>query len=376
MRLRFIVILVLFSLFLRLNVVYSASTYDPNLICVDPSIVFNPNYIYNWTFAEAWLYIRSDWDRSPECSKGPIKHILNSAGTAYKFWYCMSYGQRCEYLGIGPESVTADIGNCNNGQIRNYTGQQFTGNLNIISGVSSDANASCIPYASQQCEAVMVQVQCCPEGSVAWYVDMNNNSMFYVVTGVADCVPFPEQWLDGLNYSTPVSTPTPTPVSTPTPTPTSTLTPMPTSPDVTPTPSPTSTPLTYPGYTPAPTVVYSTPVYSESVVPTPDNDGTVKDSNIDDIEYNSQVPDVGQGLVEDDTWLDTVFNLFLNHPLVDVIKGSKITTSGELCSLSVNLYGSVVEISFCDLVNYVEIFGYFVTVCASIYAYFIIFRVS
>ena len=117
-------------------------------------------------------------------------------------------------------------------------------------------------------------------------------------------------------------------------------------------------------------------MYIERVVSTPIEDGTVIDSDIDGIEYNSQVPDEGQDLVEDDTWLDTIFDLFSNHPLVDVIKGSKITTSGELCSLSVNLYGSVIEISFCDLVDYVEIFGYFVTVCASIYAYFIIFRVS
>ena len=99
-------------------------------------------------------------------------------------------------------------------------------------------------------------------------------------------------------------------------------------------------------------------------------------SNIDDIEYNSQVPDVGQDLTEDDTWLDTIFGLFTNHPLVSVIRGSKITTSGEVCSLSVNLYGKVIEITFCDLVSYLEIFGYFITVCASIYAYFIIFRVS
>ncbi len=212
------------------------------------------------------------------------------------------------------------------------------------------------------------------------YVDMCSGELYWVCNGNCDGAVDPLIVWDGQSTPTPIlPTPTPTPpIPTPTPTPTPTpsqATPTPS--QATPTPSQsTPTPPPYPGYTPAPPVVYSSPVYSSTVVPTPTDNGTVLDSDIDGIEYNSQVPDEGQDLVEDDTWLDTIFNLFSNHPLVDVIKGSKITTSGELCSLSVNLYGSVIEISFCDLVDYVEIFGYFVTVCASIYAYFIIFRVS
>ena len=213
------------------------------------------------------------------------------------------------------------------------------------------------------------------------YVDMCSGQLYWVCNGNCDGVVDPLVVWDGQPMPTPTPTPTPL-LSTSTPTPTSTPpqpTPMPTSPVSSPTPpqpTPTPTSPADPQYTPAPLVVYSTPVYSSTVVSTPTDSGTVLDSDIDGIDYNSQVPDEGQDLVEDDTWLDTIFDLFSNHPLVDVIKGSKITTSGELCSLSVNLYGSVIEISFCDLVDYVEIFGYFVTVCASIYAYFIIFRVS
>lgn len=248
-----------------------------------------------------------------------------------------------------------------------------------------------IPDDEYPSKALLLNVWSCggiENGYKAVWQDLCSGQVFYTGKGICDdgiydCV-------NDINYTC-VSAPTPTPTS-PVPTPTpiqptpiptslvSTPTPpvsTPTPPQAIPTPSPTSSPPPYPGYTPAPlVVVYGTPSYSSTVVPTPDNDGTVIDSNIDDLEYNDQVPDVGQDLEEDDTWLDTIFDLFSNHPLVDVIKGSKLTTSGELCSLSVNLYGSVIEISFCNLVDYVEIFGYFVTVCASIYAYFIIFKAS
>lgn len=252
--------------------------------------------------------------------------------------------------------------------------------MRTYSGTFIDVSAACIPQDEYPQKALLVNAECCPEmGYKAAWADLCTGKIFYTGSGACDDGVYPD--LIGSDFSTPTATPTPTsPVPTPTPPP---PTPTPTPPVPTPTPTqatptPLSTPTSppYPGYTPAPLVVYSTPVYSSTVVPTPDNDGTVLDSNIDDIEYNSQVPDVGQDLEEDDTWLDTIFGLFSNHPLVDVIKGSKLTTSGELCSLSVNLYSSVIEISFCDLVDYVEIFGYFVTVCASIYAYFIIFKVS
>lgn len=346
--------------------------YDENLICSDPPD-FAADNGNNRSFAEAWQYVRNSWDSWTSCSKGPIRYHKNVAGDAYEFWYCVTSGQWCEYSSPGPRPRTKTLINCGSG-LRNYTGQSFVGNLSQYSGVASDANSLGLSYDMQECESVMVQFVQCPEGSVAWYVDMTDNSMYYVETGVTDCVPFPEQWLSGTEYDQ-NTTPTPTsipPTSTP---PISTPTPTPTPPISSPTPPvATPTPETYPHYTPAPPVVYSTPSYSATVVPTPGESGTVLDSNIDDIEYNSQVPDVGQDLTEDDSWLDTIFDLFSNHPLVDVIKGSKITTSGELCSLSINLYGSVIEISFCNLVDYVEIFGYFITVCASIYAYFIIFK--
>ena len=205
------------------------------------------------------------------------------------------------------------------------------------------------------------------------YVDMCSGQLYWVCNGNCDGVVDPLIVWDGEPQPTPTAPmPTPTQTTTPAATPPPVSTPTPT-----PAPVPQGTPTPgYPTYTPAPPVVYITPVYQGTVVPTPSDNGTVLNSNIDDIEYNSQVPDVGQGLTEDDTWLDTIFGLFTNHPLVSVIRGSKITTSGEVCSLSVNLYGKVIEITFCDLVSYLEIFGYFITVCASIYAYFIIFRVS
>jgi len=342
--------------------------YNSGLVCSDPPD-FNPDNGNNRSFAECWQLIRSQWGNYIQCSKGPIRHHKNSAGNAYEFWFCISYGQWCEESGWSPRYITKAL-NCGSG-VRNYTGQHFVGNLNEFVGVSSDANLYGLTYDQQECESVMMQFVSCPEGSVAWYVDMTDNSMYYVETGVNDCVPFPQQWLEGVEYEqTTTQTPTPTPSVMPSPTPTPSIVPT-----FTPTGTPISTPVPSPVVTPTP-YRYPQPIYNPTVVPVPTSDGEVLNTNIDDIEYDTSVPDVGQDLQEDDTWLDNIFDMFTNHPVIDVINNSKITTSGELCKLSINLYSKTIEISFCDLTDYVEIFGYFVVVCASIYAYFIIFKVS
>ncbi len=208
------------------------------------------------------------------------------------------------------------------------------------------------------------------------FADWCTGELYWTCEGVCDGAGDPiVTWDDFNNPSTPSPSPT-LPASTPIPSPVASpvLSPV-ASPVVTSTPvqsvspvpsgNPTSTPYHYPD-----------PVYNSTVVPVPTSDGEMLETNIDDIEYDSSVPDVGQELTEDDTWLDNIFDMFSSHPVIDVIRNSKITTSGELCSLSVNLYGKTIEISFCELTDYVEMFGYFVMVCASIYAYFIIFKVS
>ncbi len=265
---------------------------------------------------------------------------------------------------------------------RHYTGQVLNDlTLNTYSQSYIDVSSLVIPQDEYPQKALLVNVWNCggsENGYKALWADLCTGEMFYTGKGLCDDGDY--SCFDNPNLAgcvTPTPTPTPTPVpsptlptSTPTPINTPVASPVPTlTPDVSgtpqPTPNPTSTPYHYPD-----------PVYNSTVVPVPTSDGEMLETNIDDIEYDSSVPDVGQELTEDDTWLDNIFDMFSSHPVIDVIRNSKITTSGELCSLSVNLYGKTIEISFCELTDYVEMFGYFVMVCASIYAYFIIFKVS
>jgi len=265
---------------------------------------------------------------------------------------------------------------------RHYTGQVLNDlSLNSYSQQSIDVSSLVIPQDEYPEKSLLVNVWSCggyENGYKALWADMCTGELFYTGNGLCDDGDY--SCYDNANFSacvTPTSTPTPNPTATPLlPTPTPLTTPTPSN---TPVPSPTPTSTNTPQSTPVPTATphnYTGPVYGSTVVPVPTNDGEMLETNIDDIEYDTSVPDLGQDLTEDDTWLDTVFDMFTNHPVIDVIRNSKLTTSGELCKLSVNLYSKTIEISFCDLTDYVEIFGYFVMVCASIYAYFIIFKVS
>lgn len=219
----------------------------------------------------------------------------------------------------------------------------------LLSGMNSDIFSN----------GIMVGYAPCDGGTGYKYIfaDLCTGQMFWTSNGICDDPNDP--LLDWQDYFAPPSTPTPTPTETPAPTPTPTDSPVP---EPEPEPTPTDTPV------PEPTPTGTGP-------PLPDGSYFI-DSGIDTIQYSDEVPDKGQDTTEDDTWLDTIMDMVTNHPLIAVIRNSGITTSGEICSISTELYGKTIELSFCDLTEYLDYFGYFVLAIASIYSYFIIFKVS
>lgn len=228
----------------------------------------------------------------------------------------------------------------------------------LISGMNSDIFSKGIFVGYQPCEG--------GTGYKYIFADLCSGQMYWTSNGVCDDPNDPIlNWED---YFAPTPTPTPpTPLPTPSPIPTQTSSPVPS-----PQPSPTGTPG--PGNpTPMPT---GTEIHYNGTSSTFTDGSYYIDSGIDTIQYSDEVPDKGQDKTEDDTWLDNIMALVTNHPLIAVIKNSKITTSGEICSISTELYGKTIELSFCDLTEYLDYFGYFVFAIASIYAYFIIFKIS
>lgn len=219
-------------------------------------------------------------------------------------------------------------------------------------------------------KGIMVGYQPCAGGTGYKYIfaDLCSGQMYWTSNGVCDDINDPIlNWQD---YFAPTPTPTPTPptpLPTPSPIPTQTSSPVPS-----PQPSPTATPGTW-NPTPMPT---GTHIHYNGTSSTFTDGSYYIDSGIDGIQYSDTVPDKGQDTTEDDTWLDTIMDMVTNHPLIAVIKNSGITTSGEICSISTELYGKTIELSFCDLTEYLDYFGYFVFAIASIYSYFIIFKVS
>ncbi|MDE2216560.1 MAG: thrombospondin type 3 repeat-containing protein [Planctomycetota bacterium] len=98
------------------------------------------------------------------------------------------------------------------------------------------------------------------------------------------------------------------------------------------------------------------------------------ENGIDNISVTDDVPDKGQTTTKDLTWLDRLISLATSHPIVAMIKGCTITVSGEVCSLSGTVQGKTVTLSFCELSQYLDMMGYFVFVCATIYSFMIIFK--
>ena len=228
----------------------------------------------------------------------------------------------------------------------------------LISGMNSDIFSS----------GIMVGYEPCAGGTGYKYIfaDPCTGQMYWTSNGVCDDINDPIlNWQD---YFVPPPTPTPPPpIPSPSPTPASTENPLPT---------PESSPAVTPGQgnpTPVPTGTY---IHDNGTTTTFTDGSYYIDSGIDTIQYSDEVPDKGQETSEDDTWLDTIMDMVTNHPLISVIKNSGITTSGEICSVSTELYGKTIKLSFCELTTYLDYFGYFVFVCASVYSYFIIFKVS
>lgn len=333
--------------------------------------------LYNYTgiesFSKAWnmaMERKSHW--ATEHNKGPCAFFVDGIGRI-QLHYCVNDSPTIVYVFQADCNDTANL-------TRTYTGQMLT---NGFSSLTQDVERpECIPLNEAPCNAMLIYYICCPDGMgyQAYWVDRNTDEVF--ATGQPPCDDGNYEWLDYSELSQPEE---PTPVASPSP---QMPTPTPPEPNPTPEQSPVPSPMqTIPEPSPIPSPTGNnqnpnpipTPEFHATAYPIPlgtTGESSFIDSNIDDIEYDDSVPDVGQDQEEDDSWLDTIFDMFSNHPLIDVIRNSGITTSNELCSLSVNLYGKTIEISFCDLTEYFDIFGYFVFVCASIYAYFIIFRVS
>ncbi len=325
------------------------------------------------SYTAAWNSCKADIQHNTtQHNMGHCQLYIDGAGRIY-LGYCWGtpYIVRANY------TYTVNCNDTTN-LTRTYTGQVLT---NGISSLQQNVERpDCIPLNETPCNAILIYYICCGDGMgyQAYWVDINTNEVF--ATGQPPCDDGNYEWLDYSELSQPEE---PTPLASPSP---EIPTPTPPEPNPTPEQSPVPSPIqTIPEPSPIPSPTGNnqnpipTPEFHATAYPIPlgtTGESSFIDSNIDDIEYDDSVPDVGQDQEEDDSWLDTIFDMFSNHPLIDVIRNSGITTSNELCSLSVNLYGKTIEISFCDLTEYFDIFGYFVFVCASIYAYFIIFRVS
>lgn len=239
-------------------------------------------------------------------------------------------------------------------------------NASVLSGFDDSLLSGMNPEIFSN--GIMVGYEPCEGGTGYKYIfaDFCTGQMFWTSNGVCDDPNDPIlNWQD---YFEPIPTPTPPP---PTPLPSTPPTPAPTgNPMPSPQPSPTGT---QGNPTPVPT---GTEIHYNGTSSTFTDGSYYIDSGIDSIQYSDEVPDKGQDTTEDDTWLDNIMDMVTNHPLIAVIQNSGITTSGEICSVSTELYGKTIELSFCDLTEYLDYFGYFVFAIASIYSYFIIFKVS
>lgn len=104
-----------------------------------------------------------------------------------------------------------------------------------------------------------------------------------------------------------------------------------------------------------------------------DGDPVPYGTDLSDVQYDDSVPDKGQVVEEDWEWLDLLFTSIGSHPIINVIKGCELTTSGEVSTLYVSLWDKNVEFQFDWLAQYLDYFGYFIILGANIYAFYILY---
>ncbi|MFQ5686557.1 MAG: hypothetical protein ACE5GV_07850 [Candidatus Scalindua sp.] len=90
------------------------------------------------------------------------------------------------------------------------------------------------------------------------------------------------------------------------------------------------------------------------------------DSNTYDAGLPGVVEDVG-----DTDWTGLITGYLSSNPLVVLATGNQINVSGDICSLSMNIFGKDMTIDFCSLEWMVELFGTFVLGLMAIRSVFI-----
>jgi hypothetical protein len=75
--------------------------------------------------------------------------------------------------------------------------------------------------------------------------------------------------------------------------------------------------------------------------------------------------------IEKDSMTSKVANFFTNNPIVSIISNSRITASGDTCSLSTTVFGREITISFCDMASSLQLIGSIIVLVATIYSFFI-----
>lgn len=97
-------------------------------------------------------------------------------------------------------------------------------------------------------------------------------------------------------------------------------------------------------------------------------------SNVQQGNYPGEVTD--EEKPSENKLSDILDNLISNNPFSSAISGSTIQLSGEVCSLSGQVYDHQFTISFCDspITNILDMMGYLIFAVAGIYSFFIVVR--
>jgi hypothetical protein len=75
--------------------------------------------------------------------------------------------------------------------------------------------------------------------------------------------------------------------------------------------------------------------------------------------------------VEQDSLTDSFGEFMDNSPWASVINGSGLEASSGSCNLTTTVFGSEVEISFCELSDLLDVFGYFILLVGGLYSFLV-----
>jgi len=281
------------------------------------------------------------------------------------------------YMGIYQPDTTFTItaNGCNNDAsfvVMRGDSDALTGFDNsLISGINSDLIS--------QGRLVGIKEINSATGYQYIYVDMCTGELYWVCNGNCDGADDPEVWWEGAPGPSPTFSPTPTPSFSPIPTPTASSS---WTPENYPSPVPNVGTLT--GSISLDTNGSSTTGSFSATIQMPDTEklspyfqsGQSEQNKVNEIsnmEISDEVPDVGQKTELEYGWLDTLLDGLSSHPILGVINGSHIVSSGELCELSCVIWGKTVVFSFCEWEYWFDYLGYFIFVFSLYYAVVIVF---